>query len=190
MSMKDKHKPCLYISYYLARFNDEALAELGYSNWNMAFNDNGQKLDVKPNSVINRRKKFDPLCGDRAGWHQREMTPSRIKVAQALEGLDEMQIRSIAKNVLSGELLKNDFGEREQLLSVLTKKNALPQSVFVLRTPTGKAAEDCFSEHQRKYSEPESGELIDCRDLGCGYDFKILNHSRYLFIEEKGLAAL
>lgn len=185
--MNDKHKLCLYVSYYLARFNNEALNQLGYETWNIAFNDIGEKLDVKPNSVRNRRDEFDPLFTYRAGWHQREMSPSRIKVAQALENLDEIQIRSIVKDILSGRLKENS-GEKEQLLSIVSERPLSYKRGFVLRTPTGKAAEEYFIEYQKKFSEPESGELIDCRDLGCGYDFKIRNPRNEKFIEVKGIA--
>ena len=184
--MKDNHKLCLYVSYYLARFNDEALVLLGYDSWKAAFYDIGEKLDVKPNSVKNRRDEFDPLFNHRVGWYQREMSPSRIKVAQALENLDEIQIRSIVKDILSGGI-KKDLKEKEQLLSIVSAKLPLSKKGFILRTPTGRAAEEYFIEYQKKFLVPESGKLIDCRDMGCGYDFRIQNHQIEVFIEVKGL---
>ena len=36
---------------------------------------------------------------------------------------------------------------------------------------------------------PVAGELIDSRDLGCGYDFEIKSKSYQHFIEVKGLAS-
>ena len=35
---------------------------------------------------------------------------------------------------------------------------------------------------------PAKGKLIDCRDLGCGYDFKISGNEKKYYIEVKGIA--
>lgn len=186
--MENNHKLTLYVSYYLSRFNDKALAKLKYTTWNNAFEDIGQRLNVKPHSVKNWRDEFDPLFGHRAGWHQRPMSPSRVKVAQALEDLSEQQIRGLVTDILTGKL-KEEPDEEAQLLSIITEgsKDKI-QRKFILRGPTGKAAEDFFIDHFHRTALPIAGDLSDCRHLGCGYDFKIISGNAEHYIEVKGLA--
>jgi hypothetical protein len=186
--MENSHKLTLYISYYLSRFNNNALANLKYTTWNNAFEDIGKKLNVKPHSVKNWRDEFDPLFGHRVGWYQRPMSPSRIKVAQALEDLSELQIRGIAIDILTGKI-KEESEEVEQLLSIVAddKKDKVARQ-FILRAPTGKAAENYFIKYYNETFTPRKGSLIDCRDLGCGYDFKIESNNLDSYVEVKGLA--
>ena len=140
--MEKSHKLTLYVSYYLSRFNNEALTNLNYINWNSAFEDIGKRLNVNPHSVKNWRDEFDPLFGHRAGWYQRPMSPSRVKVAQALEDLNEIQVRGITIDILTGKI--NEEPEEEgELLSVVTNDTRNKSSrKFILRSPTGKAAEN------------------------------------------------
>ncbi len=188
--MEENHKLALYVTYYLSRFDKEALIRLGYSSWNEAFEDISQKLEVKRHSVKNWRDEFDPLFGHRAGWHQRAMIPSRVRVAQALESLDEIEIREIVKNILSGGI-KNQREEEAQLLAiVLDDKKHKPNGQFILRGPTGKKAEAFFQTHFNQTFEPVKGNLIDTREWGCGYDFKIESGKRETFVEVKGLSEI
>ena len=184
--MDSNNKLTLYISYYLARFNNEALQHLGYSTWNEAFGDVSRKLKVKAHSVKNWRDEFDPLFGHRAGWYQRPMTRSRVKVAQALEFLTEIQIRELVKDILSGKL-KQDPDAEDQLLSIITDDSDRILRQYIVRTPTGRAAEEFFMQHHLVNSRPKPGNLVDCRDRGCGYDFTIQSHDGDFFIEVKGL---
>lgn len=185
--MDSRNKLTLYVSYYLSRFNNEALANLGYTTWKAAFTDIGQRLQVNSHSVKNWRDEFDPLFGHRAGWYQRPMTPSRVKIAQALEDLDEIQVRGIVKDILSGKL-STDPEEEEQLLAIVTDDKTPSTKRFVPRGLTGRAAEEFFMNHHALTREPGEGELIDCRDLGCGYDFRISSSEKETYIEVKGLA--
>lgn len=186
--MENNHKLTLYVSYYLSRFNNEALEKLKYSTWNNAFNNIGEILKVNPHSVKNWRDEFDPLFGHRVGWYQRPMSPSRVKVAQALEDLNEVQIRGIVNDILSGKI-KEETEEEAQLLSIVADDTRDKRvGKFILRGPTGKAAENYFIKYYKETSIPRMGSLIDCRDLGCGYDFKIETKDLDTYVEVKGLA--
>ena len=186
--MENNHKLTLYVAYYLARFDKIALKNLGYKNWKSSFLDISNKLDVKKHSVRNWRDEFDPLFGYRAGWHQRPMSPSRTSVALALENLDEPDIRTIVEDILSGKI-ESDEENLNHLLSIADENLKKDKnSSFILRGPTGKKAEQFFIEYHRINNSPVSGELIDTRDLGCGYDFEIKSESGQHFIEVKGLA--
>jgi len=186
--MEDKHKLALYVAYYLARFNNEGLKKLGYRNWNNAYSDIASRLNIKKLSIRNRRDEFDPLFEHRAGWFQRPMSPSRMKVVQALENFNEFQVREIVKDILSGEFTHEQEGN--QLLTILTNDKEKAGRQFILRAPTGKSAEDFFIKKFGENPFPVKGELIDCRDLGCGYDFKIKSKQKEFFIEVKGLAEI
>lgn len=186
--MENNHKLALYVAYYLAKFDKQALTNLGYKNWESAFIDISSKLAVKKHSVRNWRDEFDPLFGYRAGWHQRPMSPSRTNVALALENLDESDVRTIVEDILSGNI-ESDEQNLNHLLSIADDNLEKDKnSLFILRGPTGKKAEHFFIEYHRINNSPIEGELIDTRDLGCGYDFEIKSESGHHFIEVKGLA--
>lgn len=184
--MKLNHKLALYVSYYLSRFNEEGLNNLGYSTWEKAFVDIAEKLNVKKHSVKNWRDEFDPIHCYRAGWYQRPMSPSRMRVVRAIEGLEEVEIRSIVVDILNGSI-KGNTENLEELLKVVSEGDKKEGSKFILRGLTGRKAEDFFIEYHKNHSVPVNGSLSDTRDKGCGYDFEIKNSDTY-FIEVKGLA--
>jgi len=186
--MEDNHKLALYVAYYISRFDREAYANLGYDSMLEAHQDIGKKLNVNPHTVKNMRDQFDPLHGHRVGWYQESLSPSRARVVRALENLEEEQIREIVKDILSGAIHR-DSEELEQLLNVVTNDdNKKLAGVFIVRGTTGKAAEDFFRDYFLENNKPVKGNLIDCRDLGVGYDYKIEANEKTIFIEVKGLS--
>lgn len=186
--MENNHKLGLYVSYYLSRFDEKAYQNLGFGNQMETHNKIGEILSVNPHTVKNWRDEFDPLFGHRVGWYQRPMTPSRIRVAQALESLDEHQVQSIVRDILTGKL-KEDPDAEEQLLSIASDDSkGRTSQPFIVRAPTGKAAEEFFQKHYSENKFPVEGKLIDCRDLGVGYDFRIEKTDHKYFIEVKGIS--
>ena len=184
--MEENHKLTLYVSYYLSRFNEEGLHNLGYSTWNEAFDDISNRLNVNRHSVKNWRDEFDPIHGHRAGWYQRPMNPSRVRVVKAVEQLDEPELRGVILDILSGQITE-DSENVDELVKVVTEEKSNKNSQFIIRGPTGRKAEEFFIEYHATYSKPVKGELIDTRDIGCGYDFEIKSKKTYC-IEVKGLA--
>ncbi len=184
--MNENHKLALYVSYYLARFDKKAYENLNMGNQSQTHQKIGELLSVKPNSVKNWRDEFDPLFGHRAGWYQRPLSPSRVQVANALGNLSEQEIFLIVKRILSEKDIENpDFKTLTELIDESTENE---ESRFVLRAPTGKKAEDFFVEYFKENEKPYKGELLDTRDLGCGYDFEIINGEHKYLIEVKGLS--
>lgn len=184
--MEHNHKLGLYVSYYLARFSKTAYANLGYGNMFKTHEEIGKLLSIPSNTIRNWRDEFDPLFGHRAGWYQRPMTQSRLRVVEALEGLDEISIRAIVIDILKGDTLNNSY-ETEQLASIVSDKEPTYEiGKFILRGPTGKLAEDFFIQQFNNNKTPFTGKLIDCRDYGCGYDFRV-EGSESVYIEVKGL---
>ena len=169
--MEENQKLGLYVSYYLSRFNKVAYEKLGYGNMSNTHNKIGELLSVPPNTIRNWRDEFDPLFGHRAGWYQRPMTQSRLRVVKALEELDEISVRAIVLDILKEKTGASEY-ETKQLISIVSENEPSYEiGKFVLRAPTGKF----------------SGKLIDCRDYGCGYDFRI-EGPETVYIEVKGLS--
>jgi hypothetical protein len=188
--MENNHKLGLYVSYYLSRFDEEAYKNLGYGNHLETHNKIGELLSVNPNTVKNWRDEFDPLFGYRMGWHQRPMNPSRIRVALALENLNEFQIRGIVKDILSGKINQEPDEEEQLLLIASDKERGNSTQKFILRAPTGKAAEEYFQRYYSENKKPVDGKLVDCRDLDVGYDFRIETLTENYYVEIKGMSEL
>ncbi len=185
--MENNHKLCLYVSYYLSRFDKEAYKNLGFGKQVPTHNKIADLLNVNSHTVRNWRDEFDPLHGHRVGWYQRGITQSRINVVMALEDLNEVQVRGIVNDILSGKIKEEPLEEARLLAIVTEDSNQKSKTKFILRTPTGKAAENLFIQHFNETLKPIAGTLIDCRDLGCGYDFRIESNGVETYIEVKGL---
>ncbi len=184
--MNENHKLALYISYYLARFDKAAYEKLNFGNQSQTHQKIGELLSVKPSSVKNWRDEFDPLFGHRAGWYQRPLSPSRVQVANALANLSEQEVYLIVKNILKEQ--KAEIANIKTLTELVDDTAETKESRFILRAPTGKNAEDYFIQYFKENEKPFKGELNDTRDLGCGYDFEIVNGDSSYFIEVKGLS--
>lgn len=183
--MNENHKLALYVSYYLARFDKVAYERLDFGNQSQTHQRIGELLSVKPSSVQNWRDEFDPLFGHRAGWYQRPLSPSRVQVANALNNLPEPEIYLIVKKILTEQ--GNESSVLKTLTEFIDKTTQDKDNRFILRAPTGKKAEEYFINYFQKEAKPHKGELIDTRDLGCGYDFEIVNGVHKYLIEVKGV---
>jgi hypothetical protein len=188
--MKRKNSLALIIAYYLSRFDREAYQNLGFETLTGGHETIGNRLDVNPNTVKNMRDEFDSIHDNpRVGWYQREIRPSRQQVVDAFQGLGEFEIRGIVQQILETGS-EGDFEGLEQIINDLTEgtddtEDATTQ--YIVRGPTGRAAEEFFMEDHRRSALPRPGELIDTRDEGCGYDFMILSEDKNTYIEVKGL---
>lgn len=179
----------LCVSYYLSKFSDVAYRNLGFRTQLEAHNEIGHKLNVNPHTIKNVRDQFDPIHGFRAGWYQSPLSPSRDRVAQALQFLDEFELRSIVKEILDVDINYASVNIDNLMSSVSGTTDESRPRTFILRGPTGKKAEEFFISYFAEYFLPLPGELIDCRDLGVRYDFKIVkNNDAIAYVEVKGLA--
>ncbi|MEA0564479.1 protein NO VEIN domain-containing protein [Lysinibacillus irui] len=171
----DKRKKLLITAFYLAKFNEEAVRNLGYAGFREAFTKIGERLDYSPNSVKNRRDDFDPLFGHRAGWHQVELSKSNLEIVDSFDHLSEEALRAIVLDLL-------DEGSSVEFFSPVNVPRQAP--TYTTRGVTGKKAEEFF---RGWFTELYPNDvLVDTRDLGCGYDFEVEN-SDHVF-EVKGLS--
>lgn len=131
--MEDSHKLGLYVAYYLSRFSKTAYENLGFGNMYISHQKIGEILSVPANTVRNWRDEFDPLFGHRAGWYQRPMTQSRIRVVEALKDLDEISVRAIVLDILNQNAQTKEY-EIEQLVQIVSDKEPdFETGKFILR---------------------------------------------------------
>jgi hypothetical protein len=168
-------------SYYLSRFNDEAINNLGYKTWKDTFDDLSDKLQVNKHTIKNWKDEFDLFHGHGAGWHQRQPRKTISNVVFQFEQLEEFDTRQIAVGIINRN--KIDLPEIDN-----SENEVVTNPIFILRGPTGKKAKQFFIGYHRLDNSPIANELIDTRDLGCVYAFEIKTKSNQHFIEVKGLA--
>jgi len=185
--MTDGSRLALIVAFYLSKFDATALARLGYATFKKAYADIGERFGVKPGSVKNKRDDFDPLFSNaRAGWHQRELGPSRLKTLHLLNEL--------SFDVLTGFVtdLIQDSGYRQspEVMDVLEalKREHRGSRQFVPRGATGRIAEELFLQWFKEGKTPFIGTIEDRRENGCGYDFLIRDGTVERFVEVKGVA--
>ncbi len=189
--MQENYVLSLICAYYLSKYDKVAYRNLGFSTSTSAIREIGKILGVNLNSVKNMRDEFDPIHGNpRIGWHQRPLRPSRVKVVEAFQGLDEEELRDVIIDILTNPSLRSseDFSDILQSISKREKKK-ISKTVYVLRGPTGRKAEEFFIKLFKEEQKPIPGSLIDKRDYGCGYDFEIQNEQGLFQVEVKGLEA-
>lgn len=188
--MKPQNELALVVAYYLSRLDREAVANLGYKSFNEAAEEIGKILDVKPSTIKNMRDEFDyRMQNARIGW-RRELRGSRLKVFHTFQMTDDNELTEIVKEILTNRSW-TETDSYKDLKSVLSRgdKGTRAPGNFILRGPTGKKAEQYFMEIFSNSPFPKTGELVDCRDLGCGYDFEIKSdNERSYYVEIKGLA--
>lgn len=176
------NQQAIIVSYYLSRFNNQAINNLGYQTWKDAFKNLSEILQINKHTLHNWRDEFDPFHGYRAGWYQRKPRKIISNIISQFEQLEEYDIRQIVEEILIGNNIKS-------LLIDTSEIAAISNPIFILRGPTGRKAEQFFIEYHRVNNLPFAGKLLDTRDLGCGYDFEIISESNRYFIEVKGLAS-
>lgn len=186
--MSTNHKLALYVAYYLSRFNDAAYKELGYGTQKETHLRLGEILKTNPHTIKNMRDQFDPYHGHRAGWHQQPLSPSRAKVAEALQDLTEEEVKLIVSRIIHNRTELQNEGIENLITVVNTGADKQPSKTASLRGITGRQAEDFFLESFDKHQHPVPGKLFDCRSEGVGYDFLVRRNEEEYFIEIKGIA--
>lgn len=188
--MNDNNKKALVIAYYLSRFDKVGVKNLGYENFTKACNDIANRIEVKAATIKNMRDEFDSIHDNgRVGWHQRELRPSRKRVAMKFQNLQEEDLRAFVNEIIYSNIDNKEIIENvmEELSDDKVTKG------IVLRGVIGKSAENIFIKlYTERFEELRGrlprGEIIDTRMNGCGYDFCINDDKNEYYIEVKGLS--
>lgn len=183
------NKLATIVAYYLSKFDKTAKRRLVYKTDAEAFQNLSLILGVKKNYIKFRRDEFDPIHPWRTGW-TRPMNSRIIQTIETFQDLGEEEFGGLVESILfDSEFLKSR--DLYRLVSLIDDKN-IPESSaknkFILRGPTGRKAEEFFINYHVNHGLPERGSLIDTRDWGCGYDFKITADENEFYIEVKGLS--
>jgi hypothetical protein len=191
--MDINHKLGHVASYYLSRFDKDALLALNFKTDKEAFTKIAESLGLLPNYIKFRRDEFDVAHPRKLGWHKRPMTPSIQNTITGLKDLDERTLREIVKDILRVGVLTIDSDRLASIFPVEEKnKRKARQVMFIPRGITGRKAEEHFVLWYGQNADmlPGSKFLKDTRDDGCGYDFELagLNGEIYC-LEIKGLAS-
>jgi len=186
--MEKNNKLALIVSYYLSKFNKTAYKNLGFSSFKETYEEVGRRLQVNKNSIKNMRDEFDPLHdNNRVGWYQRELRPSREKVVEKFQELDEEDLREIVLEIIFNKKF-SDTENCKEILETISDNDKTKNDNYKSRGVTGKKAEEIFLKYYENNKKPINGELVDTRYEGCGYDFKIKNNKDEFYVEVKGIS--
>ena len=140
--MKDSNSLSLVVAYYLSKYDEKAYETLGLGNRTESHRIIGEILGVNKNTVKNMRDEFDPLHENkRAGWYQRDLRPSRQKIVEQYQHLEEEELRDLVLEILENKHILDDDTSSD-LIEVLDEPNANP--IFIVRGITGRKAEEIF----------------------------------------------
>ena len=184
--MKQSNYLSLVVAYYLSKFDKKAYEVLGFGNSTETHRLIGKILEANANTIKNMRDEFDPLHeNNRAGWYQRELRPSRQKIVEMYQHLEEEELRDLVIEILENKNI-NELNNAIDLIEVIDRPTSDSNSIFIIRGITGRKAEEIYLDFHKSNALPIPGEIIDKRDHGCGYDFEINGKSK-VCIEVKGL---
>lgn len=179
--VKNIREKAILIGLYLSKFDMKGLESLGFGGFIEAYNTLGFSIGAKPASLKNYRDEFDPVFpNERKGRRNRPMREYCKKVYNEYADLD-----FVAFSKLMLELVSND-SEIKKIVKG-TKMKDYSDSV-ARRLITGKAAEEYFKCNYKTISDFNEFDLKDTTNLGCGFDFKLSNHSNFYCVEVKGLS--
>jgi len=171
----------LIIGYAMSRLDVEYFRYRNARNWRAVYDEAAQALAVRASSIKNLRDEFDPFhSNNRRGWHKRPIKPSRQRVLEDLKDLSDDALMALVDRIL----LRDEDATAEAVDSLA----AVPRTAHNVaeRLLTGRRAEDYFLTHSEVLVGIKHAELVDHRQLACGFDFGIKNRPE-LGIEVKGL---
>jgi hypothetical protein len=114
--LENNNKLALIVAYFLSKFDVGAIRRLNFGNTTETFNNVGQKLSVKRNTVKNMRDEFDSIHDNpRQGWYQRPLRPSRLKVVEKFKYLTEDELYKIIIEIIDS----NEFRKSKRCLEMI-----------------------------------------------------------------------
>jgi hypothetical protein len=181
--MENKNLIGMLAGYYLSRFDEIAYKRFPFLTQAEVHSFLAGRIGVPASSLKLWRDEFDPIHSNgRQGWHKRKMAPSRVRMSEMLSGVSEVGVFEILDSCMQGP-----DASVMNLLQDAENANAGDSFDFSTRNITGLRAEEFFVNWCRTSDNIFHGALTDCRQLHCGYDFKLEFADKEAFIEVKGL---
>lgn len=181
----------MIVSYFLSREGQFAYDYLGYGTQKATHVAVGEVLGLKDTTVKNTRDQFDSVTeSHRVGWYQRPLPPSRARVAEQYGAVSRDALAALVGRFLGRELPSLSVSVPQgfaAVLDVVEDAEPVDGTPAAARAETGRLAEMAFEAFFETTLRPVRGKLIDCRDQGAGYDYRIETDSLPHFVEVKGL---
>ena len=179
--MKENNIYGTIVSLYLAKYNKQAVKNLGYMTFSEAFNDISEKLGLKGKYLKLSRDEFDPFYEWRKGFWKRNVAKRCILTFERFDNLSEESFRSIVLDLINNN--KNEVVNSEFVSQYYNDTQTKPL-LYSRRGITGENAEKYFIDKYLSIDTFSNYTLSDCRKNGCGYDFEICNNSSVVYYVE------
>lgn len=174
----------IVLGYAMSRLDRSYLARLGYGNWQRAFQEAAEALELPPATFKNLRDEFDPIHPNpRQGWHKRPLRRNRQRVLDELREVSDDGLSELVARILRRD--DEPVLEAIDSLSVVTR---VAHNVAE-RLLTGRRAEEYFLENSDRLIGVCRRELLDLRNAARGYDFGVKSRPEWA-IEVKGMRLL
>jgi hypothetical protein len=181
--METKNLIGMLAGYYLSRFDSVAYKRFPRTSQAEVHTYLADRIGVPASSVKLWRDEFDPIHpNSRKGWHKRRMAPSRVRMAEMLEGVSEAGVYRLLEDCMQNPVT-DVIAMLEQADTEQDDTAEAPSS----RGVTGVRAEQLFVDWFGSEQTIFNGPLKDCRQLQCGYDFEVHFEGGLVFVEVKGL---
>ena len=181
--MENKNLIGMLAGYFLSRFDDVAYRRFPRTTQAEVHDYLAERIGAPASSIKLWRDEFDPIHpNSRKGWHKRRMAPSRVRMAEMLEGVSETGVYRLLDNCM----LNPDADVIEMLQQAENEQDETAQAPST-RGVTGARAEELFVGWFDSGLSIFDGPLKDCRQLQCGYDFEARFDGGVVFVEVKGL---
>jgi len=99
--MDENSKKALIVAYYISKYDDVALSNLGFKSWSECFQRVNSVLGTNINSIRNMRDEFDSIHDNTRVGFKRELSISRREIDNEYGTLDEQELRNIVHSILS-----------------------------------------------------------------------------------------
>jgi len=185
--MADSQRPirleteALIIGYAMSRLDDEYVRWRKLKSWSAAYDEVSRAMSVRALSFRNLRDEFDPFHSNkRVGWHNRTIHPSRQRVLEDLKDVSDEALKALVDRII--------IRDEEATAEAVDSLAAVPRTAqnVAERLLTGRRAEEYFAENCEEITGIKESDLVDCRQLACGFDFAVMGIPE-LGIEVKGL---
>ncbi len=108
MQAKINKREAHITALYLAKFDQDAVIELGCKTWDEVYQKIGNILNYKPSAIKNSRDWFDPYFPNpRQGWYKNKPYKTVRDILEEFRNYEFKNLTEIVKNILGEDLSNN-----------------------------------------------------------------------------------